>query len=229
MGSNKMDRELKYLGFIKVIAINAVICLWKLYEYAKLKSGPFKSTIGTVESLVTAIVGPFYDRAKVLPDDVLLFLDNKVNEATYKFDEQAPPLAKQVVSQVHSIVHKSSEIALSLAQEAKSGGPIAAIHYAGTVFKQSVPRQLAMVLYAFDKIPPPFDSMARNAAPAFANWSDTYNRAIKGMAAKGYTFFNHLPLVPIDEIAEEFNKLVDAREQHNSDTTTSAGTAIKAE
>lgn len=74
----QMDRELKYLGFIRVIAINAVICLWKLYEYAKLKSGPFKSTIGTVESLVTAIVGPFYDRAKVLPDDVLLFLDNKV-------------------------------------------------------------------------------------------------------------------------------------------------------
>lgn len=114
-------------------------------------------------------------------------------------------------------------------QVAKAGSPIAAIHYAGAVFKQSVLRQLAMVLYAFDKIPPPFDSMARNAAPAFANWSDTYNRAIKGMAAKGYTVFSHLPLVPIDEIADEFNKLIDAREQHNLDTTASAETAIKAE
>lgn len=78
METENSDRELKHLGFIRVITINAAICLWKLYEYAKLKSGPFKSTIGTVESLVAAIVGPFYDRAKVLPDDVLLFLDNKV-------------------------------------------------------------------------------------------------------------------------------------------------------
>jgi hypothetical protein len=209
MGIETSNRKLKHLGFIRVIAIYYVISLLKLYEYAKLKSGPFRSTIQTLEFFVIAVLAPFYDRAKGLPDDILVFLDNKADVATIRFNEHAPALAKSVVIKVHSMI-------VILVQEAEAGGPNAAIHYAAQVFKTSSTRQFAKLLYAFDKIPPPFESVARKAAPSFANLSDTCNTSIKRMTAKGYTVFTYFPLIPIDQIAEEFNNLIDAKQNPNA-------------
>lgn len=74
----KSNGQLKRLGFVRMIAINALVCLSNLYEYAKQSSGPLKSTVGTVESTVTTVVGPFYNQFKGVPDDLLVFLDEKV-------------------------------------------------------------------------------------------------------------------------------------------------------
>ncbi|KAE8056671.1 hypothetical protein FH972_013419 [Carpinus fangiana] len=49
-----------------------------LYDYAKQNLGPLLSAVGTVEGTVTAIVGPVYQKLKGVPDDLLVFLDNKV-------------------------------------------------------------------------------------------------------------------------------------------------------
>lgn len=74
----KNERELKHLGFARVIALNAVVWVSYLYGYAKQNSGPLKSTVETVENAVTTVVHPVYDRFKGLPHDFLVFLDNKV-------------------------------------------------------------------------------------------------------------------------------------------------------
>jgi len=223
MASNKSaienyDRELKHLGFLRVIAINAWVCVSRLYESAKLNSGPLKSTVGTVESAATSIVGPVYGKFKDLPDNFLVFLDSKVDEATNKFEEHAPQLAKKLVSQAQSVVHKASQIAENLVQEAKAGGPIAAIHYAGALYKQSVPIQLAKTWYGLNKIPL-VHSVAQLALPVAVNLSEKYNTVIAGLAAKGYPLFSHVPLVPIDEIATAYNKQVEPSDGANSAET----------
>lgn len=114
------------------------------------------------------------------------------------------------------MVQKASEIAQNMVQEAKAGGPIAVVHCAATVYKQSIPIQLAKVWYGLNKIPP-FHSVAQMALPVVANLSQKYNTVIAGMAAKGYTVFSHVPLVPIDEIAKAYNKQVEASSQGDAD------------
>lgn len=72
------DKELKHLGFVRIAAIQTLVCVSNLYEYAKHNSGPLRSTVGTVECAVTTVVGPVYEKLKGVPDDLLAFLDTKV-------------------------------------------------------------------------------------------------------------------------------------------------------
>lgn len=75
---SESDRELKYLGFVRVIGIKAIVCVWSMYEYAKEHTGPFKWCIGMKERVATAVVRPFYNKFKGIPDDILFYFDNKV-------------------------------------------------------------------------------------------------------------------------------------------------------
>lgn len=71
-------QELKHLGFVKIAAIQAFVCVTNLYEYAKQNSGPLRSAVGTVEGTVTTVLGPVYNKFKGVPNDLLVFADNKV-------------------------------------------------------------------------------------------------------------------------------------------------------
>ncbi|MCI30324.1 REF/SRPP-like protein, partial [Trifolium medium] len=48
-GNNDHDEELKHLGFVKIAAIQAFVCMSSLYDYAKQNSGPLRSAVCTVE------------------------------------------------------------------------------------------------------------------------------------------------------------------------------------
>lgn len=74
----KKRRELKHLGFARTVAIHALFCVSNIYDYAKQNSGPLRSTVTTVESAVTTVVGPVYRKVQGVPDDLLVFLDDKV-------------------------------------------------------------------------------------------------------------------------------------------------------
>lgn len=63
---------------MKIVAIQAFACVSNLYNYAKQNSGPLRSAVGTVEGTVTTVLGPVYDRVKGVPQDLLVFVDNKV-------------------------------------------------------------------------------------------------------------------------------------------------------
>ena len=71
--------KLKHLGFVRIAAIHAFVCMSSLYDYAKHNSGPLRSAVGTVEGTVTTVLGPVYNKFKPLPQDLLVFLDNKVS------------------------------------------------------------------------------------------------------------------------------------------------------
>ncbi|OAY32361.1 hypothetical protein MANES_13G012400v8 [Manihot esculenta] len=205
MEIEKKNPDLKRLGFVRIAAIQALVCVSNLYDYAKQNLGPLRSTVGTVESAVTTVVSPVYRKFKDLPDELLLYLDNKVDEGTRKFDKNAPPVAKQAVSQAHSWLQIASEKAQELVNEARVGGPRAAVRYATSEFKRLALTQSVKAWIKLNEFPV-VHTVADMAVPTAAHWSEKYNHLVKGMAEKGYTVFGYVPLVPIDDIAKAYKQ-----------------------
>ncbi|CAA2975924.1 REF SRPP At1g67360 [Olea europaea subsp. europaea] len=198
--------QLKHLQFVRIIAINTAVIVSNLYDYAKQNSGPLKSAVETVENAVTAVVCPVYEKFRGFPGDLLVFLDKKLDEGTYKFDEYAPPLAKKVVSKTQSLVKKASQIAYDLAEETKVGGPGAALSLAGTMSKHFAMSHLAIVWYKVDHYPA-LHGLTEMAVLTAAYFSEKYNKLVKDLTAKGYSVFGYLPLVPIEEMANAYKKV----------------------
>ncbi|KAB1225817.1 hypothetical protein CJ030_MR1G027845 [Morella rubra] len=201
METERKNRPLKHLGFVRMAAIQALVCASNLYDYAKKNSGTLRSTVGTVEGAVTTVVGPVYEKLKGMPDDLLVFLDQKVDEATHKFAEHAPPLAKHVVSTIHSSIQKASVKAQKLVSEAQTGGPRAAVNYAASEYKQFVLSQSVKMWVGLNKCSP-IHTVAEKAVPAAAHLLEKYNQVVKNMTQKGYPIFGYLPLVPVEEISK---------------------------
>ncbi|ONK61594.1 uncharacterized protein A4U43_C08F31590 [Asparagus officinalis] len=70
--------KLKYLDFVHVAAIQALVCVSRLYDWAKENSGPLKPGVQTVEGTVKTVVGPVYEKFRDLPFEILKFVDTKV-------------------------------------------------------------------------------------------------------------------------------------------------------
>ncbi|KAJ7957560.1 Rubber elongation factor protein (REF) [Quillaja saponaria] len=119
------NQELKHLGFVRIVAIQALVCVSNIYEYAKQNCGPLRSTVGTVEGTVTTVLYPVYEKLKDFPDDLLVFIDHKIDEAINKFDEHAPPFAKQAVYQAQGLIQKLTLKTVKVVNEAQTGGPLA--------------------------------------------------------------------------------------------------------
>nr|AFK45887.1 unknown [Lotus japonicus] len=201
----KTHQELKHLGFVKIAAIQAFVCVTNLYEYAKQNSGPLRSAVGTVEGTVTTVLGPVYNKFKGVPNDLLVFADNKVEEGTHKFDEHAPPVVKQIVNQAKGLVHQVSHKAEKVVSEAHSGGAKAAAHYVAAESKQIVVTGSVKLWSGLNHYPP-FLSVAEFAVPTAAHWSEKYNKVMKNMTGKGFAVFGYLPLIPIEGIAKAFKQ-----------------------
>ncbi|KAL8495982.1 hypothetical protein ACS0TY_019920 [Phlomoides rotata] len=133
--TSEAEVRVKHLGFVKVLAINAVFVVLKLYGYAKQKSGPLKSTVGKVERAVTDVVEPVYYEFKEVSSDILVFLDNKVDAASYIFDKHAPPIVKSVVSMMKK--------ALDLVQLSKMEAISHAAKISKEIFDERTPPPIA--------------------------------------------------------------------------------------
>lgn len=72
------EQRLKYLEFVQVAALHAILCAAKVYSYAKENLGPLKPGVQTVEGTVKTVVGPVYDKVHNVPGEVLKFVDRKV-------------------------------------------------------------------------------------------------------------------------------------------------------
>ncbi|PIM99299.1 hypothetical protein CDL12_28208 [Handroanthus impetiginosus] len=203
------DTHLKHLGFVRILAINTVVLVSNLYEHAKQNSGPLKSTVGKVEDAVTAVVAPVYERIKGVPNDILIFLDQKVDVATHKFDECAPPDAKILVFKVQTIFQKASKVAQDLAEEAKVDGLPVAISHAGNLSKHFAVSQLAVLGYKANQYSA-LHGVFKIAVPLAAHLSEKYNNLVKYMTARGYRFFNYVPLVPVEEIGKAYKQVEEA-------------------
>ncbi|XP_057752644.1 REF/SRPP-like protein At1g67360 [Arachis stenosperma] len=211
MGTNqseverKSEKELKHLGFVRIAAIQAFVCVSNLYQYAKHNSGPLRSAVGTVEGTVSAVLGPVYNKFRDVPDDLLVFVDNKVDEASQKFEEHAPPLVKQVARQAKGLIEEVTQKAEKVVSEAQSGGAKAAAHYVAEESKHIVLTGSVKLWNGLNHYQL-FHAVAEMAVPTAAHWLESYNHVVEDLTAKGYGVFQYLPLVPIDEIAKAFKQ-----------------------
>ncbi|XP_055810486.1 REF/SRPP-like protein At1g67360 [Solanum dulcamara] len=226
MAANKAEMEksesnLKHLGFVRLFAINTAVLVSNLYDYAKQNSGPLRSTVGTVEKAVTTVVRPVYERFKGVPDEVLVFLDKKVDDGTAKFDEHAPPLAKKVVSKVQSLFQKASEVAQDLSKDIQVAGPRAAVYHAGELSKQFATSQVAVLWYHVNQCPP-LHGIAQMAAPTAAHWSDKYNQLVADWKEKGYSIISYIPLIPVEEISLSYKHVESAATKKEGATNLSS-------
>lgn len=109
------------------------------------------------------------------------------------------------MKRAHGYIEKASEKAQRFVNEAQTGGPRAALHYAATEYKHLVLNQ-AVRLWVGVYHWPPVHTVSQKAAPKAAQLSDKYNRLVKDLTTKGYTVFGYLPLVPVDDIAKAFKQ-----------------------
>lgn len=79
------EERLKYLEFVQVAALHAVLYALKVYGYAKDNSGPLKNGVQNVEGTVKNVVAPVYDKYHDVPSELLKFVDRKVSHASWYF------------------------------------------------------------------------------------------------------------------------------------------------
>ncbi|KAL6570854.1 hypothetical protein OROGR_000404 [Orobanche gracilis] len=215
------EMHLKHLGFVRILTINAVALISNLYVYAKQNSGSLKSTIDTVENAVTTVVGPVYERLKGVPSDLLAFLDKKVDEATHKIDECAPPAAKNFILSVQIFFKKASQAAQGLSDDVKVAGPLAAVIHVSKISKHLAVNWLAVAWYKVNQHPA-LHGVTVTVVRTSAHWSQKYNKVITNLTANGYYLFDYAPLVPVDEMSKAY-KQVEAAAAKKIDAASSRG------
>ncbi|XP_071725524.1 stress-related protein-like [Rutidosis leptorrhynchoides] len=180
------QEKLKYLEFVQVAVLHAVLYASKVYGYAKENSGPLKPGVETIEGTLKTVVGPAYDKFHDVPVEVLKFVDRKVDESVTKFDGQVPPLVKQV--KTAGVVETASGLAKT----------------AYTRLEPVAEQYAVIAWHTFNQLPL-FPKVAKVVIPKAAYYSEMYNQTVQQTAEKGYKVSSYLPLVPTEKIAKVFN------------------------
>ncbi|URD79624.1 F-actin-capping protein subunit [Musa troglodytarum] len=221
--TEEISREpegLKYLGFVHVAALQAVVCLAGLYEFAKDNSGPLKPGVHSVEGAVIAVIGPVYEKFRDVPFEILKFVDTKVGEFLTEVDRHVPVVLKSASVQAYTAAEKAPEVARSLVGEvqrtwvmATASGvardlyarcePVAKAMYGQY---EPVAERYAVAAWRSVNRLPLFPQVAQILVPTAAYWAERYNKAVGAAAARDYVVAQCLPTVPIERIAKVFGE-----------------------
>ncbi|XP_068660595.1 stress-related protein-like [Aristolochia californica] len=211
-------QRLKYLEFVQVAVIHAIVLFSNLYNFAKENSGPLKPGVQTVEGTVKTVIGPVYQKFHDVPLELLKFADNKVEGLVKEVDRHVPSLVKEVSCQAVSAAQKAPEVARSVAAEMQRAGVTeTATDLAKTAYTRLSPK--AKDLYtkyepvaeryavtawrSFNRLPL-FPEVAHIVMPTAAYGSEKYNDAVRYSADRGYRAALYMPLIPTERIAKVF-------------------------
>ncbi|THU55758.1 hypothetical protein C4D60_Mb11t09930 [Musa balbisiana] len=223
--TEEISREpegLKYLGFVHVAVLQAVVCLAGLYEFAKDNSGPLKPGVHSVEGAVNAVIGPVYEKFRDVPFEILKFVDTKVAESLTEVDRHVPVVLKSASVQAYTAAEKAPEVARSLVGEVQRTGVMATASgvardlyarcepVAKEMYGQYEPVAERYAVAAWRSLNrlPLFPQVAQILVPTAAYWSERYNKALGAAAARDYAVAQYLPTVPIERIAKVFGEQV---------------------
>ncbi|KAI7757469.1 hypothetical protein M8C21_002762, partial [Ambrosia artemisiifolia] len=173
------EERLKYLEFVQLAVLHAVVYASKVYGYAKDNSGPLKPGVETIEDVLKTVVGPAYYKFHDIPVELLKFVDRKVSATTKNLSIE---VKKGGVVETASGLAKTAYTKLE---------PIAE-HYAVSAW------------HTLNQLPL-FPKVAKVVVPAAAYYSEKYNQTVRQTAEKGYKVSSYLPLVPTEKIAKAFN------------------------
>ncbi|PWA64396.1 Rubber elongation factor [Artemisia annua] len=198
------QERLKYLEFVQVAVLHALLYASKVYCYAKENSGPLKPGVETIEGTLKTVVGPAYDKFHDVPVEVLKFVDRKVDESVTKFDSRVPPFVKQVSTKASEVKNAGvKETASGLAKTAYTKlEPTAKGLY--TKYEPVAEQYAVSAWHSLNQLPY-FPQVANVVVPKAAYFSEKYNQTVQETAEKGYKVSSYLPLVPTERIAKVFN------------------------
>ncbi|XP_039042958.1 stress-related protein-like [Hibiscus syriacus] len=201
-----IQKKLKYLDFVQVASIYAVVCVSSIYEYVKGNSGPLKPGVNTVEKTVKAFIGPVYDKFHDVPFRLLEFFDRKVDELERHVPsivKQASCLARTMASEVRRVGVLGA--AKTITRDVYTKCEPTAKEMYGTY--EPVAEQYAVSAWrSFNRLPL-FPRVAhRVVVPAGAYCSQKYNQVVRLSGEKGYAVASYLPLIPTDRFAKVFGE-----------------------
>ncbi|OAY67045.1 Stress-related protein [Ananas comosus] len=233
-GEEMKGKGLKYLDFVRVAAIQAVMCFASVYEFAKENAGPLKPGVQTVESAVRAVVGPVYDRLHDVPFELLKFVDRKVDDVAQELDRHVPSLVKSASAQACAVAQSAPEVARSLAGEVQRSG-VSGVARAAYERCEPAARELcaryepaaercAVAAWRSLNRLPLFPQAAQILVPTAAYWADKYNRAVQCAAEQGYSAARYLPPIPTERIAKAFGNGCGERPEARPTTASDAPT-----
>ncbi|KAL7583189.1 stress-related protein [Lactuca sativa] len=191
------QERLKYLEFVQVAVVHAVVYASRAYGYAKDNSGPLKPSVETIESTLKTVVGPAYDKFQDVPVDVLKRVDRKVDESVTIIDSRVPPLLKEV--KTAGVVETASGLAKTAYTKLEPTAKGIYVKY------EPVAEQYAASAWHSLNQLPLFPKVAEVVVPKAAYYSEKYNQTVQQTAEKGYKVSSYLPLVPTERIAKVFN------------------------
>ncbi|KAI3509229.1 hypothetical protein L1887_24346 [Cichorium endivia] len=191
------QERLKYLEFVQVAVLHAVLYATRVYGYAKDNSGPLKPGVETIEGTLKTVVGPAYDKFHDVPVEVLKFVDRKVDESVTIIDSRVPPFVKDV--KTAGVVETASGLAKTAYTKIEPTAKGLYTKY------EPVAEQYAVSAWQSLNQLPLFPKVAKVVVPTAAYYSEKYNQTVQETAEKGYKVSSYLPLVPTEKIAKVFN------------------------
>uniref|UniRef100_A0A7N0TFH4 Rubber elongation factor n=1 Tax=Kalanchoe fedtschenkoi TaxID=63787 RepID=A0A7N0TFH4_KALFE len=213
------EQQLKYLEFVQVATLHALLYFSKLYNVAKDKSGPLKPGVQSVEGTIKSVVGPVYEKFHDVPIKVIKYIDGKVDESVTNLNHRVHPVVKQVTNQAVSVAQTAPGVARSVAAEVKKAGVVdTATGLAKSVYTKYEPaakelyskyepvaEQCAVSTWRKLNQLPVFPKVAQAVLPTAAYCTEKYNQTVQVTADKGYKVSSYLPLVPTEKIAKIFS------------------------
>jgi hypothetical protein len=215
--------DLKYLGLVHVLVLQAAAYLATLYNYAKDSSGPLKPSVDNVEGTVKTVVGPVYQKVEGKPYQLLQYVDSKVDDTLTYVDGVLPKYVKDKSYQALDVAKQAPDAARSVVADVQSRGVYST---ASSYYERYEPVAEQLTFDAWQKIlTVPYVPQAVNvAAPAAKFGALQYNNIATGLKSKNLPLVGYLPLVPIEKIEKAHAAAIPA----SADTTPSAP-AVSAE
>ncbi|KAF7817918.1 REF/SRPP-like protein [Senna tora] len=232
LATKEEEPGLKYLEFVQIATIHALMRFSILYAYAKERSGPLKHGVDTVEETVKSVVGPVYVKFHDVPVELLKYVDRKVDESVTELDRRIPTNVKKVSTQAFSAAQKAPEAARTVVSEVKRAGVVdtasglAKVVYskyeptAKDLYAKYEPKAEQCAVSAWQKLNklPLFPQVANAVLPTAAYCTEKYNQTVVSSAEKGYRVSSYLPLVPTDKIARIFSEKKESHASAPTDT-----------
>lgn len=195
------ESNLKYLGAVHAVVVQATAYLLALYTVAKDSSGPLRPGVENVEGTVKTVVGPVYHKMQGKPFELLQFVDSKVDETLALVDGVVPQFLKEKSYQAYDLARQLSDMARAIIADVQKQG---VTETASTYYQTYEPVAEQLTYHAWLKILTlPYVPQAVNfAAPAAKFGAQQYNYMASAWKEKHLPLSGVIPLVPIERIEE---------------------------
>ncbi|KAL1546219.1 REF/SRPP-like protein [Salvia divinorum] len=208
--------RLKYLDFVVVATLHMLMLIASIYGFAKERSGRLKPGIKVVEDSVRTVIGPLYAKSYDFPIHVLKFADRKVDESVHKVQKCMPSSLRSASFKAFNHARRAPVAARCvMADVQKSGMVETASGLARSVYAKYEPvakdfytkyepmtEEYALYVWRLLNQYALFQRAALAAGPLAGYCSEMYNQKVEVAAKSGYKVAAHLPIIPIDKIAE---------------------------